>query len=203
MKNALIYQSSEYDCGPTCLLNAVRFLFEREEVPPFILRQIWLMGNDTCCEKGGPGLRGTSRASMRYMAEWLREYGKNCHFPVDALFLENEQAQVLPGGEAWHWLEAGGCAVMRCFAGGIPHFVLLTALLPDGEIGLFDPYEEEPDFQGSGRRIVRDQPRRMNRAVDYRLVNLFAHEDYAMGKPEERELLLIRRTAPFGKGENP
>ena len=34
MKNDLISQSSEYDCGPTCMTNAIRFLYEREESQP-------------------------------------------------------------------------------------------------------------------------------------------------------------------------
>ena len=33
MKNPLHYQLTEYDCGPTSLLNAISFLFEREEIP--------------------------------------------------------------------------------------------------------------------------------------------------------------------------
>ncbi|MCI6997143.1 MAG: peptidase C39, partial [Eubacterium sp.] len=42
MKNPLHYQLSEYDCGPTAMLNAVSFLFEREEISPAILRNIML-----------------------------------------------------------------------------------------------------------------------------------------------------------------
>ena len=34
MKVPLRYQMTEYDCGPTSLLNAVSYLFEREEIPP-------------------------------------------------------------------------------------------------------------------------------------------------------------------------
>lgn len=30
MKNPLRYQMSEYDCGPTSMLNAISYLFERE-----------------------------------------------------------------------------------------------------------------------------------------------------------------------------
>ena len=36
MKNLLIYQSTEYDCGPTTLTNAIRYLFDREEIYPDI-----------------------------------------------------------------------------------------------------------------------------------------------------------------------
>ena len=34
MKNPLHYQLSEYDCGPTSMMNALAYLFEREEIPP-------------------------------------------------------------------------------------------------------------------------------------------------------------------------
>ena len=50
MKNPLHYQLSEYDCGPTSLLNAISFLFEREEIPPEILRNIMLY----CLDCYGP-----------------------------------------------------------------------------------------------------------------------------------------------------
>lgn len=40
MKNPLRYQLSEYDCGPTSMLNALAFLFEREDIPPEAVRNI-------------------------------------------------------------------------------------------------------------------------------------------------------------------
>ena len=194
MKNDLIYQSSEYDCGPTSLTNAIRYLFEREEILPGLLKHIWLMGNDTYCEKGCVGCHGTSKAAMRYMADWFNCYAKGWHFPIAAEFLENEQAEITPGGRAWDCLQKGGCAVMRCTAGGIGHYVLLTAILPDNEIGLFDPYEEEPDFKEPGRRAVSGKPKEYNRAVRFDLLNLQNKSDYAMGAYKDRELLLIWRT---------
>ena len=194
MKNNLIDQSSEFDCGPTCMVNAMRYLFEREEIQPGVLKHIWLMGIDTYCDQGRVGGHGTSRASMRYMTEWLEEYGRGCRFPVTAQFLEGEKAVVEPESEAWKCLESGGCAVMRCYTGKISHYVLLTRILPNQEIGLYDPYAEEPDFKGEGRRVVKDCPKEMNRAVRYDLLNLEDRDcDYAMGEYEVRELILIRR----------
>lgn len=193
MKNDLICQSSEFDCGPTCLTNAVRFLFEREEIHPAILKHIWLMGNDTYCEKGRLGCRGTSRASMRYMADWLNSYGEGNGFPIAAKFLEYGDTAVCPGSETWQCLEKGGCAVMRCLSGGIGHYVLLSALLPDDEVALFDPFWEEPDFQEPGRRTIENHPKAYNRAVKYPLLNLTGETDYAMGPVDKRENLLIWR----------
>ena len=40
MKIPLRYQVSEYDCGPTSLLNALNYLFQREEISPELIRNI-------------------------------------------------------------------------------------------------------------------------------------------------------------------
>ena len=51
MKSPLRYQFSEYDCGPTTMLNAVSYLFEREEIPPEIIRNVMLYSLD--CSRTG------------------------------------------------------------------------------------------------------------------------------------------------------
>lgn len=42
MKNPLHDQLSEYDCGPTSMLNAMSYRFQREDLPPEIIRNIML-----------------------------------------------------------------------------------------------------------------------------------------------------------------
>ena len=201
MKSDLIYQSSEYDCGPTSLTNAIRYLFEREEILPGLLKHIWLMGNDTYCERGCVGCHGTSKSAMRYMADWFGEYRQGWKFPIGAEFLENEETEITPDSKTWRCLEKGGCAVMRCTTGGIGHYVLLTAVLPDDEIALFDPYEDDPDFKEPGRRIIPGEPKKYNRAVRYDLLNLQDESDYAMGPLPKREVLLIWRQEAEPKAE--
>ncbi|MBQ9196527.1 MAG: peptidase C39 [Clostridia bacterium] len=194
MKNLLNYQSSEFDCGPVSVTNAIRYLFHREEIAPCVLKHIWVMGNDTFCDQGQIGKHGTSKASMRYMADWMNDFAKGCKFPVAARFLEDEEAVIQPGGPAWRCIEEGGCVVIRCTTGKIPHYVLLTRILPEGEIGLFDPYEEDPDFDDDPAcRGVENEPRVMNRAVKYQRFNQQDDADYAMGAPEIREVLMFWR----------
>ena len=41
-KNPLHYQLTEYDCGPTAMLDAISYLFQREEIPPEIIRNVML-----------------------------------------------------------------------------------------------------------------------------------------------------------------
>ena len=54
MKNPLHYQFSDYDCGPTSVLNAVAYLFEREDIPPEILRNVMLYCLDCHSFDGAP-----------------------------------------------------------------------------------------------------------------------------------------------------
>ena len=41
LKNNLIYQTSEYDCGTACLVNALRYLYERDEIIPEVLKAMY------------------------------------------------------------------------------------------------------------------------------------------------------------------
>ena len=76
MKSPLRYQFSEYDCGPTTMLNAVSYLFEREEIPPEIIRNVMLYSLDCYSQKGEPGRAGTSRMAMMFLSNWLDGFGR-------------------------------------------------------------------------------------------------------------------------------
>ena len=71
MKTPLHYQISEYDCGPTSMLNAMSFLFSREELPPEILRNTMLYCLDCYGKEGHPGKSGTSCMAMMFLSNWL------------------------------------------------------------------------------------------------------------------------------------
>ena len=55
MKIPLHYQMSEYDCGPTTMLNAISYLFEVEEIPPEVIRNIMLYSLDCYNDEGRLG----------------------------------------------------------------------------------------------------------------------------------------------------
>lgn len=76
MKNPLRYQMSEYDCGPTTMLNAISFLFPREIISPEVIRNIMLYSLDSYGSEGVMGKRGTSSAAMMFLCNWLNGYGK-------------------------------------------------------------------------------------------------------------------------------
>ena len=138
MRNILNYQSSEYDCGPTSLVNALRYLFDREQLPPELLRAITLYTLDAFNDRGEIGKFGTSRMAMQFLSNWFGEYGRTHAFPLSSAFLTESDVTVSQNSELVSALQLGGAAVVRCYLGGDPHYVLLTGIRED-EISLFDP----------------------------------------------------------------
>ena len=71
MKIPLHYQVSNYDCGPTSLVNALCVLFEREDIHPELIRNIMLYCLDCYNLQGEEGRSGTSRLAMMYLSNWM------------------------------------------------------------------------------------------------------------------------------------
>lgn len=196
MKNVLAYQMTEFDCGPTTILNGIRFLFDREEIAPALIKGVWTYCNDTYNEQGEAGKRGTSKASIRFLASWLTDYGKMTHFPLRAECVDGADADLLPGSRTMQCLAEGGAALMRCWIEEYGHYVLLTSIESERELGLFDPYDEPDELvvKVDGMRIIHDQPLRLNRIVPIAHLNSREKLDYAMGDDELRVNLLLWRT---------
>ena len=85
MKIPLHYQMSEYDCGPTTMLNAISYLFEVEEIPPEVIRNIMLYSLDCYNDEGRLGEMGTSRSAMMFLCSWLNGFGRVDRIPVLSL----------------------------------------------------------------------------------------------------------------------
>ena len=197
MKNRLITQSTEYDCGPTCVMNAMRYLYERHELPPALIKEIWLLCNDTYNASGEMGKRGTSMAVMRYLSYWLNDYGQGCHFPIHAEYQHGDEADIAPGARVDECLREGGAAVIRCWSEGYRHYVLLTTPLEGDRIGLFDPYDE-PDEEVSeapGLEIIHGE-KNYNIVLPMSTLNMRDETNYALGDTPDREILMIWHTRP-------
>ena len=125
MKNPLHYQFSEYDCGPTSMQNAISFLFEREEIPPEVLRNIMLYCLDCYSSEGVPGKSGTSCAAMMFLSNWLNSMGNLGILPVKSRYLSGKEVYL--GNESYvnDALRRGGAVVLRLFSDEW-HYVLLT-----------------------------------------------------------------------------
>ena len=196
MKNVLNYQTCEYDCGPVSLLNGIRYLFDREEIYPDLVKFIMLYCMDTYNENGELCKRGTSSAAMHYMSNWLNHFSETRNFPIHCDYVTGEQVALVPGSQLWMALESGGAAVVRvhleCW-----HYVLLTGLSGDYAL-VFDPYYEEEDdpefdeeYQTDEIHFLYDTPKRANRSVSIARINRTDTGYYQMGAFKGREAVIM------------
>ena len=66
MKVPLRYQNTEYDCGTTSFVNALAYLYDREDIPVELLKAIYKFTLDVEDSEGVVGKGGTSRSMQNY-----------------------------------------------------------------------------------------------------------------------------------------
>lgn len=199
MRIPLHYQTSEYDCGPVSMLNGIRFLFDREEIPPEIVKFIMLYSMDTFNEHGQLCRHGTSAAAIHYISNWLNHFAQTRRFPLHCTYFSGETVALVPGGPIWTALEQGAAVLLRVSL-EVWHYVLLTGV--DGDrVLLFDPYyeeEDDPEFDEEYRtdeiRFLYDCPKKANRSVLAERLNRTAIDYYQMGDAADREAVILCRT---------
>lgn len=189
MKTPLHYQITDYDCGPTSMLNAVNYLFEREEIPPEIIRNIMLYCLDCHSTEGIPGKMGTSCSAMMFLSSWLDSFGKIDLLPISSSYISGKKVYI--GNESLinDTLIRGGAVVARLFYDEW-HYVLITGK-KDDKLLLFDPYYREEVFENDDIKIVLDKPFKYNRIVPISYFNSENETLYAFGSFEIREAVLL------------
>lgn len=196
LKNNLIYQTSEYDCGTACLVNALRYLYERDEIIPEVLKAMYTFSLDCFDDDGKPGFSGTSKACMHYIAYWLNHYSKTHTFQIKAKEYSDQCIKIEESNGFGQFLKKGGCILLRVWL-ETGHYILLTGI--DSEnIYLFDPYYEEMgtkeyDFLSKvdGVTIVHDHPKQYNRIVKISRINDLTNDYYHQGPIKKHQALCI------------
>ena len=199
MKNPLHYQISEYDCGPTSLLNAMSYLFSRETIPPEIIRNIMLYCLDCYGPDGASGKSGTSHMAMMFLSNWLNGFGKAGLLPISSRHLSGEAVNFRQDSSLRDTLRRGGAAVVLVDLDGW-HYVLLTGI-QDDRVFLFDPYYLESSLRDD-IQMVTDHPTAYNRIVPVRFFDREVRDLYAFGPVETREAVLLFNEQTMLKEEN-
>ena len=135
----LHYQVSEYDCVPMAFMNALCYLFERHEIPPMVIRHIYLYTLDTVGPQARLGSRGTSRHAVRLLGHWLSSY-KFKKFSVDTEFLLREEVHLREGNRMFSCLEQGGIALCNIQLGSREEHYLMLIKVEEGWVYCFDSY---------------------------------------------------------------
>lgn len=192
MKIPLHYQYTEYDCGPTSVLNAISYLFEREEIPPEIVQNIFLFCLDCCGSEGLHGRGGTSRSAMMNLSQWLCEYGNHSSFGIECSYLSGKDVFLGDESEITRAVQSGAAVVLRLYFEPW-HYVLMTGQ-KDGLVELFDPYYEQEEELEEGVIMDNDHPFSYNRIVPTEFFNRECEKFYALGDYSVREAVILRRT---------
>lgn len=192
MRIPLHYQYTEYDCGPTSVLNGVSYLFQREEIPPEIVQNIFVYSLDCCGEVGLHGRGGTSRSAMKNLSDWLGECGKCGNFPISCSYVSGEEVFLGETSEITKAIKNGSAAVLRLYLDPW-HYVLMTG--EDSEnVYLFDPYFEDEEDVDEGIAVDNDHPFSFNRIAPVDFFNRETEEPYSLGNIAKREAVIISRT---------
>lgn len=192
MKIPLSYQKSEYDCGPACLLNALSVLFERESIPPELIKSIVLYSLDAYNDRGEYAKSGTSRLAMSFISGWIGHFGKTNKFPIHSEYIAGRDVFFGEGSRLNAALQSGGVIVARvmfdCW-----HYILITGCKKNF-VYFFDPYYRRKPFKFPGIEMIWDRPMRHNRRVHIDLLNAEGDTPYAFGTPDIREAVVLYNT---------
>ncbi|MGN0467603.1 MAG: peptidase C39 [Acutalibacteraceae bacterium] len=193
MKVPLHYQLTEYDCGPTSVLNAIAYLFDREDIPPEIIRNVMLFTLDCRGTQGENCKGGTSHMAMMYLSNWLNGYGKTGQFPLFCDYISGSDVFLGEGSCISSAVKDGAVAVLRLHY-DVWHYVLMTGE-KDGYVYLFDPYyDDDEEVEKAGIVMDYNHPYTYNRIVP---LSFFDKEDcsfYALGKIKSREAVIVHRS---------
>lgn len=190
MKVPLRFQITEYDCGTTSLINALAFLFDREDLPVSLLKAIYKYTLDAEGESGVVGEGGTSRNAIEKLSHWIHRYTTNNDFNLSSVVLEKEDVTLDRLKEC---LLAGGCVLARCYQ-GVQHYVLITHI-DDNFAYIFDPYYLEEDYYCDDKQvaIVLNQSFTHNRVVKINRLFNESKQDFSLMEIENREAVLLNK----------
>lgn len=194
MQIPLHYQVSEYDCVPTAFINAVSYLFERNEIPPMVISRIYLYSLDTVGQDARFGIDGTSKYAVQLLGNWLRSY-KIKKFSVNTEFLEHDAVHLRKGSRIYACLEEGGIALCNILLNKDEQHYLMMIGIEDGWVYCFDSYK-----RGSLRGIRNNvsivpsvEGRTPNIKIRTHWMDQEARKRYCMGPVSIRECLLMWR----------
>lgn len=200
MKTPLIYQMTPYGGGSTSVINALRYLFEREEIVPELLIHTYETTLDDFDDTGSRGRQGTSYRAMRHISRYSSAIGQAGLMPIESAIAHGEDARMAPGSTAMRALAGGAAGVARVWYEGHGHYVLLTGV-EDGRILAFDPYLTDRDDFGPGVTAI-DRPMQANRLIDPAVLHAPGRGDYTLqhrgndmpDEPPVGEIVLFWRT---------
>ncbi len=191
MKVPLRYQNTEYDCGTTSFVNALAYLYDRENIPVELLKQIYRLTLDIKGPGGISGEGGTSRKHAELLADCFVEYAsKNSNFDINCKILRGADVNIENMRGVF---DGSGVAIARCWQGS-EHYVLITKV-DDYFVYIFDPYYLDKDYYIDDEDVamVTHEDFTHNRLV--KIERLFGEsgKDFSLLDGPNRSVILLNR----------
>lgn len=190
-KTPLEYQLTEYDCGTTTLLNALRYLFKRSEINPEVYKFIMQYTLDNTNKDGEIGKGGTSVYAMKFLSDWLNENAFKKGMNIKCTYINKEDISIY--SKELEKIDSGAVAILRVYQ-EVEHYCLLTKM--DSEFAyLFDPYYLNINYydKDDGVEIIKDRPFEFNRKVKKERIENNGIKDFSLVKGENSEIIVIER----------
>ena len=191
MKIPLRYQNTEYDCGTTSFVNALAYLYDREDVPIELIKAIYRYTLDVESEDGVVGKGGTSRKHAELLARYFTKYAnENENFKINCKVLSKEEVNL---EEMKNTVNNNGVIIARCWQ-SVEHYVLITNI-DENFAYIFDPYylEEDYYYDDEDVAIVLHETFTHNRVVKIERLFDESNKDFSLLKKSDREVILINR----------
>lgn len=190
----LHYQVSEYDCVPTALINGISYLFQRREIPPMVIRHIFLYCLDTVGKNARFGIGGTSRYAVQLVGNWLNSY-KIRSFSVQTGFLKHDQVNLKKNGTIRKCLDQGGVALCNMLLTKTEEHYVMIIRMDSKWVYCFDSYRRSHVRGMKGNVEVLENPD--GRSPNLRIKREWFEQDqnkrFCLGPTSLREGLLLLR----------
>jgi len=196
------YQVTNCDCVPTTFINALQYLFSRDEIPPAVIQKIMLYSLDSINQYGEDGKNGTTGLAIQLIMQWLQSFS-NDKFALDCEYLPQEQIHLRRGNKIISCINRGGVALLRVKAGKAKTapFHYMLALGVDGDdrdwLLFFDPYYRVKSFTGEDAEYLKwlggSNPQGANLRIKRERLDSCENAKYSMASVDERECCLLER----------
>lgn len=190
MKTPLRFQMTEFDCGTVSILNAIMFLYKREEIPAQLVKVITKYSLDCYDENGNIGQGGTSREAVEKICFWLTKHVKDNYSNLTCEHLLNKDVKI---EKIEKCLDENGCVLFRTYQ-KCEHYILITKYDNDN-FYLWDPYYLDETYYNDDTEVKIDfnHPFSFNRIVSRKRFLSKNKKDFSFNLNDKRECVLFNR----------
>jgi hypothetical protein len=191
-------QATEYDCVPTSILNALSYLFNRGEIPPFVVHRVYKDSLD------GEAARGTTSRAIQELGFWLSCYREKRFksFAIESKFISGNQVHFRRNSKIIRCLDSQGVALLCVHSSRNYWHYILGFKFEDGWLHCHDPSPRSKRFinNDSVQFVTTTGQQDPNLRIHFDWLekdfDQAQHPDerkYVFGNIDNRECLLLNR----------